>query len=140
MALRKAGAVARVRAEFPGEQPDERELGPLRNAKRPEQLLLGVFYGWRDRVHSGNGQRTPRARGFSSKVLRIEPRIKLNRGENEKLKTEPARCWASASGDGRLCPAAASHAPKAQLDSSRTPAAPCATRNEIETCGRASLF
>src|ERR1039458_10646467 len=79
MALRKAGAVATVRAEFPGQQPDERELGPLRNAKRPEQLLLGVFYGWRDRVHSGNGQRTPRASGFSSKLLRIGPRIKLIR-------------------------------------------------------------
>src|ERR1035441_3573543 len=91
MALRKAGAVAGVRAEFSGQQPDERELGPLRNAKRPEQLLLGVFYGWRERVHSRNGQRPPRlVREFSSKVLRIEPRIKLNRGESEKLKTEPA--------------------------------------------------
>ena len=59
---RKAGAVATVRAKFSGQQPDKSELRPLRNPKGPEQLLLGVFYGERDRVRGGNRQRAPRGR------------------------------------------------------------------------------
>ena len=50
----EVGAVESVGAEFSGEQPDEGELGPLCNAERLEQLLLGVFQGGRDGIHGGN--------------------------------------------------------------------------------------
>lgn len=64
------------------QQPDKSKPRPLTNAEGLEQLSLGVFYGERDRVHGGDWQRAPRpANGFSSKVLRIEPRSKSIRRE-----------------------------------------------------------
>src|ERR1035437_451823 len=80
----EVGAVASVRTQFSRQQPDESKLRPLPNPEGLEQLLLGVFYGERDRVHGGNWQRAPRAaNAFSSKVLRIEPRIKSIRREGK---------------------------------------------------------
>jgi len=50
----EVGAVASVRTKFSREQPDKSKLRPLTNPEGLEQLLLGVFYGERDRVHRGN--------------------------------------------------------------------------------------
>ena len=49
----EVGTVASVRAKLSREQPDKPKLGPLPNAEGPEQLLLGVLDGERDRVSSG---------------------------------------------------------------------------------------
>jgi hypothetical protein len=73
----EVGAVTCIGTEFSRQQPDESQLRPLRNPEALEQLLLGVFQGERDGIRGGSGQRAPRGlNGFSSKVLRIQPRIK----------------------------------------------------------------
>ena len=78
----EVGAVASVRTKFSRQQPDQSEPRPLTNPEGLEQLLLGMFPSKRDRIHGGNWQRAPRAaNAFSSKVLRIEPRIKSIRRE-----------------------------------------------------------
>ena len=43
-------------AELTGEQSNKREPRPLTEAQGLKQLLLGVFEGWRNRIHGRNGQ------------------------------------------------------------------------------------
>jgi hypothetical protein len=57
----EVGAVAPAGPQFSRQQPDKSQLRPLANAKRLEQLLLGMLDGQRDRVHGRNWQRAPRA-------------------------------------------------------------------------------
>jgi hypothetical protein len=57
----EGGTVQSTGAEFPGQQSDHREPGPLTEPERLEQLLFGVFKGGRDRVDSGEWQSAPRA-------------------------------------------------------------------------------
>src|ERR1700690_1503688 len=75
----QVGAIAAsAGAAFSGQQSYNGELGPLTDAKRLEQLLLGVFNGKRDGVNGGDWQSPPLGcEWLSSKVLRITPRIKI---------------------------------------------------------------
>ena len=73
----EVGTVASAGAKFSRQQPNKSKLCPLTDPEGLEQLLVGVFYGKRDRVYCGNWQHTPQAANrFSSNVLRIEPEIK----------------------------------------------------------------
>jgi len=63
----KVGAIASVGAKFARQQPNERQPRPLTDAKRLEQLPLGMFQGGRDRVHGSKWQLAPQAtNGFTA--------------------------------------------------------------------------
>src|ERR1700733_12192471 len=51
-----AAIAAAARAKFAGQQPDQRQLGPLPKPEGLEKLFPGVFKGRINRIHGGESQ------------------------------------------------------------------------------------
>src|SRR5258708_33054983 len=75
--IKFGGAVAPAAgSEFACQQSHNGKPVPLSKAKRLHQLFLGMPKSQRNRIHGRNRQGPPRRELLTSKVLRIDARIK----------------------------------------------------------------